>query len=297
MAKTLSNLLLDNAVAMGLTEEPFLATAGSTTMIENTLLGDLDPPPDAEDFDFFTAFVEYDNGGASAAPQGEYQRVTAYDETAFQFTTDAFSAAIGVDDRIVLMNNEVPLQQQILLANQVLVKYGRQDLTDTSLTTVANQTEYNLPAGITKENLYDVKIQGLTTDSNDNRWHSIAFDVLPGAAGSQRVLVIDQYPQDYDLMLSYRDYHARLSIFSSTISENLPYSQILAAFRFAVTDWYNNKNEGGNPYWVAADRKAAGLLDVAKIEHPKRAAPIKNKLTYLNRNEPDNDEFAPIPLP
>lgn len=298
MAKTLSNLLLDVAVQMGLAEEPFLATSGSTTtLIENTLYGDLEEQP-PEDFALgYTAFVEYDAGGAGAAPQGQYQRVTNYNETAFQFTTDAFTAAVATGDRIVVVNNQVPLQQMILLANEVLSDYGRQDLTDTSLTTAANQTEYTLPAGITKENLYDVRIQSVLTDSNDNRWNPIAFDVIPGAAGTQRTLVINQYPEGYDLMLYYRDYHARLTVYNSTISENLPYPQIKAALRFKITDWFNNKNEGDNEYWVAADRKAAGLFDLAKAENPKRAAPIKNKLTNLGgKDSRNNEEFKPIPL-
>lgn len=296
MAKTLSNLLLDGYIDLGLANEPFLATGGSTTTIENSLYADDEDPP-VEDFAIrWTAFVEHDAGNLGAAPQGEYQRISAYDESNYRFTTATFTSAIGAGDRIVIVPDAIPLQQMIVMANEVMGDYGRLQLVDTSLTIAANQTEYTLPTGITKENLYDVKIQGLTTDSNDNRWTSIPFSVQPAAAGTAHTLVIDQYATDYDLMLYYRDYHAKLTVYSSVISPTLQYAQIRSAFRYKITDWYNQKNEGGDEFWLSAERKSAGLLDLAKSEYPHRPPPILNKTINLGGSRIGNDEFQPIQL-
>lgn len=296
MAKTLSNLLLDGYIDLGLANEPFLATGGSTTTIENSRYADDEEPP-TEDFAIrWTAFVEHDAGHAGAAPQGEYQRISAYDESNYRFTTDAFTAAVGSGDRVVIVSDAIPLQQMIVMANEIMGDYGRLQLVDKSMTTAANQTEYTLPIGVTKENLYDVQIQGLTTDANDNEWHSIPYKVQPAAAGTAHTLIIGQYASGYDLMLWYRDYHAKLTVYSSTISPTLQYAQIRSAFRYKITDWYNQKNEGGDEFWLSAERKSAGLLDLAKSEYPHRPPPILNKTINLGGSRIGNDEFPPIPL-
>lgn len=295
MAKTLSNLLLDTTSLMGLTLEPFLATGGSTTTIVNSLYDSLESPPTTDFALNYTAFIQYDAAGAGAAPQGEYQRISAYDESTWTFTTATFTAAPASGDRVVILTNRIPFQQLILLANEAISDYGKGEVRDTtSLTTVANQTEYSLPAGVTKENLKNVLIQGITTDSNDNRWRPISFEVRTNSATAVRTLVIDQFPADYDLMLVYFDYHPALTIFSSAISDSVPYALLKSAFRMKIVDWFNNFNEGESEFWLSHDRKAAGLFDIAKLEHPYRPPPIRNKLTNLGKN--DIDDFKPIPL-
>ena len=50
------------------------------------------------------ALVFRDAGGAGAAPQGEMQAITAYVTATGAFTTAAFTAAVAVDDEILLLN-------------------------------------------------------------------------------------------------------------------------------------------------------------------------------------------------
>ena len=54
-------------------------------------------------FDDFIVYVIRDTGGAGAAPEGEFQTVTAY-LTAGTFTHTAFSAALGVGDEVLLLH-------------------------------------------------------------------------------------------------------------------------------------------------------------------------------------------------
>lgn len=52
----------------------------------------------------YLVFVLRDAGGASAAPQGEQQAVTAYVTATGTFTTAAFTAAIAVGDEVLILN-------------------------------------------------------------------------------------------------------------------------------------------------------------------------------------------------
>lgn len=52
----------------------------------------------------YQAFVLRDAGGASAAPQGELQAITAYTTATGVFATAAFTAAVAVGDEILIVN-------------------------------------------------------------------------------------------------------------------------------------------------------------------------------------------------
>jgi hypothetical protein len=52
----------------------------------------------------YRAFVLRDAGGASAAPQGEQQSITAYTTATGAFTTDAFTAAVAVGDEVLIIH-------------------------------------------------------------------------------------------------------------------------------------------------------------------------------------------------
>lgn len=55
----------------------------------------------------YYAFVLRDAGGAAAAPQGEQQDITAFDSATGVFTTGAFTAAVAVDDEILIVNPNI----------------------------------------------------------------------------------------------------------------------------------------------------------------------------------------------
>jgi hypothetical protein len=53
------------------------------------------------------AYVCTDGGGASAAPQGEVQKVTGYTSATGLFTTDAFTVAVATGDDVVIMSGRI----------------------------------------------------------------------------------------------------------------------------------------------------------------------------------------------
>lgn len=55
----------------------------------------------------YRAFVLRDAGGLGAVPQGEMQNITAYVTATGVFTTNAFTAAVAVDDEILLLHPRI----------------------------------------------------------------------------------------------------------------------------------------------------------------------------------------------
>src|SRR3990167_3236870 len=100
MALTLSNLILYPYRELGKVAngDEFSATGGSATSVIDTNIGNRESPRDPNYGFGYTAFVVKDSAGASAAPEGEYQLISAYDESAYTWTTGTFTAAIASGD-------------------------------------------------------------------------------------------------------------------------------------------------------------------------------------------------------
>ena len=76
----------------------------------------------------YEAFVFRDAGGAGAAPQGEMQPITAYVDGTGTFTTVAFTAAVAVDDEILILHPrlaEILRLQEVPTADAVTNVYLR----------------------------------------------------------------------------------------------------------------------------------------------------------------------------
>src|SRR3990167_1787369 len=81
------------------------ATSGSSaTVVEDTALSaDLQ----TDNFKSQYVFVTHDAAGAGAAPEGEVQLCTAYNETTFKLTTGTFTAAVATGDEVVVIRNSL----------------------------------------------------------------------------------------------------------------------------------------------------------------------------------------------
>ena len=55
----------------------------------------------------YMVFVLRDSAGASAAPQGELRAITGYTTATGEFTTAAFSAAVDVDDEVLIIHPQI----------------------------------------------------------------------------------------------------------------------------------------------------------------------------------------------
>lgn len=250
--------------------EEFVATGGSTNTVVNGKIADRqDRPEDNYSIDF-TAIVVRDAGGASAAPEGEMQRISAYVSGTYTHTVDtAFTVAPASGDYIAIANADIPLREMYRAINNALVKIGEIPLTDSTLTSAADQTEYALPVALKRENLLRVEYQAKTDDSNDNDWtHINDFDIIPAAPGSTGLLVLPQLISGRTIRLTYRGVHPTISTYSSTISEYIHPAVLIPAVAKECLRWWNGVNGGGNQYWLQKENEAANELELALRKYP-----------------------------
>ena len=168
MAFTLSNMLQGVYKALGQLRVS-TATGGSTTTIVDTKrVGTAND----DDFRNGVAFVVRDAGGASAAPEGEFNRISAYVDSTGTFTVDtAYTAAPASGDTYAWANQQYPIYEMIQAMNDGLRLLGDVPLVDTTtLDTAAAQTEYAAAVAWKRRRPYRIDIQGRTGDADDNQW-------------------------------------------------------------------------------------------------------------------------------
>lgn len=280
------------------TFEEFIATGGSTTTVVNGKISDRqDRPEDNYSIDY-TAIVVRDAGGASAAPEGEMQRINAFNSSSYTHTLDtALTTAVASGDFIAIANADIPLREMYRIINRALVNMGEIPLIDTSLTTATQQTEYDLPVALKREDLLRVEVQGYIGDSNNNMWvHVPSFDVIPSAPGTIGTLVIPQYVSNRTIRLTYRGVHPVLSGPTSTISEYIHPSVITAACVKQALRWMNANTGGGDNYWLQRENEAAQDFEDALKRHPIWE-PRHTPKYYSAHNTSTKDYFAEPPQP
>jgi len=115
-----------------------VATNGSTT----TLL-DANMPGYTDDFW---------NGGlllfSSGSPAGSTRNITDFASASKGFTFSALTSAVVSGTQYTALSNVYPRADLVLAVNKALLDLGRFLKTNTTLVTVTNQEEYELPAGV-----------------------------------------------------------------------------------------------------------------------------------------------------
>jgi hypothetical protein len=287
MAYTLSNALVDLYGELGQQNVHVATGAGTTTTIIDANYTD-----DGDRIG--SIIITRDAGGAGAAPEGQYQRVSEYAVNTGTFTTDAFTAATAAGDEFIYVNNKFPLNTMVRAAiNAALRDLGYIDYVDTSsFTTVANQTEYALPVALKHAQPKKVEIQSETDDANDNRWVNVPdWEVVPAAPGSTGLLIIPQYAADYDLKVWYETVHPTLNVYSDTISETVPPALLTAMAKVKALQWKTARSRGSG--YVEQLNAAKQELLNARVLHkvfrlPKYAKTASYPRTdVLIESEPD----------
>jgi len=225
----------------------FTATGGSATTFVNTSWGEYEAPPETDVFKNHLLIVVRDTAGAS--PQGKYSLISAYNDTTYTGTMATLTDAVGSGDTLMIAKQDkYPLPQIIFAINRGLESLG--DLpfnADTSLTTVANQTEYSIPVNV-KRGLKRVWLQGMTDDANDNEWVEV-FDrrnELTGA-GTAGVLHVPQYAEGYTIKLEYDGVHPKVNDYDDEINEYVHPKVITAAAILKLLEWYNRQDSNQDP--------------------------------------------------
>ncbi len=248
------------------------ATGGSTTTIIDTKL--VDYLGDSHENDILnggTVIVIKDAGGAAAAPEGEFSRITDYAATSSDgtITTSTLTAAVAASDTYMYISPDFPLLDMIEVVNDALVYLKRIPKVYSSILTVANQTEYSLPVNLKGIQLTDIELQGILTDADDNRYTPITgWKITPALPGSTGLLTIPQFAAGYILRIGYPGLHPRVSAFADYISEYIHPELATAAVTAHALQWFNSQRSGADDYWKQREDRAWNQLDIAKREYP-----------------------------
>jgi len=247
-----------------------LATGGSTTTVVDTSLSD---GYQDDSFNGYTAFVTRDSAGAGAAPEGEYKAVSDYVASTFTLTTAAFTIAVAAGDSITLARgSQYPLQDAIRLCNLALQKLGVISLPDTSLTSAASQTEYDLPVALKRDDLINV-MYNLGSDTDDNRWQEIEYDVQPAAPGTAGKLVIPQIPSGKTIRILYNGRHPTVNSYDDPISEYIHPGLAIAACSLEVARWKRSASQELMPKLEGNYQEMYSRFPVYKTKRRPRTLP------------------------
>lgn len=281
MAYTLSNLLWDAYTLLGQAHTT-QATGGTTlTALDSKLVGE----GKNDDWNNGVLFVLRDAGGASAAPEGEFQRVSDYADNTGTFTVDtAFSAAIASGDRIGYTTPRWSLYEMKELVNLALSELGDLDFVDTTtLDTADDQTEYAASVTWKRTPPKRVDVQTVDDDTNDNRWYEIKdWEYVPAAGGSTGLIIFPyQLIADYGIRVWYIGAHPELNAYSDVVDERIHPSVARWATVVQALKTMNARTQGDEESIKMDLMDARQELDNALNKHPIWKVPRKSKLfTY-----------------
>ena len=221
---TMFNAVLELVNMLG-TLRVSTATGGDTTSILDTKRLEAD-----DTWNGGSAFIITDAGGASAAPEGEWARVSDFANTGGDITISAVTAAIAAGDTYGVSAGRYPLDVLISAINNEIIKHKIPRYDTTSLDIVAGQSEYDLPVGINGNNLIGV-YESTSTDSDDNQWTPLSWSVQEAATGSVHLLVIESrnVTSGNDIMLEYLSRLSPLYLATDEIDDIVPMARILPA--------------------------------------------------------------------
>jgi hypothetical protein len=230
-----------------------------------------------------TLFVLRDSAGAGAAPEKQYSKIKDFTQTSKTIEVyDAFTAAVASGDKYGVANRRYPLYLVEQKINNQLFLDGYIPGEDTSLTTVADQLEYTLPSGVSRD-LRQVLFAG-SDDSNANDWVPVVnYDIQKTATGTGDTLVLSyELPAGQTMWLRYGKQHDELTAYDSELDEAIHPDRIVYSAVAEMLRWYRDRTRlrhlGDSIDYF--DLKAAR----AKEMHPLPVLPAKSaKITRFNR--------------
>lgn len=254
------------------------ATSGTNGQLTDTKLAEELAEGNEDDlYNGGTAFVldTTDN----LAPIGEYARIDTYEAASQTLSfTPVLSAAVGSGDVVIIAPPDFPLLDMIEVVNDSLRHLGEIPVPDTSLTTVADQTEYTLPALLIGRQLLDIEIQTVLGDADNNQFtplqgYSFVSPALPGGTGT---LIIPQVSAGYSIRLTYLGIHPRVDAFDSFISRYLHPDLVHATVFAHALQWKNDRDAlsgGAEDASLKLEQKAWSQFDRARMMHPVTIPP------------------------
>lgn len=303
MAFTVSSLVQNIYQELGQVDPVFglfEATGGSATTFVNSSFANYENAPETDAFKNQLAIVVRDAGGAGASPEGKWGLCSAYVDSTYTGTIATVTDAIASGDQIMLAKQDkYPLQTVLFAINKGLESLG--DLpqnSNTSLTTVANQTEYNIPVAV-KRGLKQVWIQGYTGATSNNQWieiHDKRNELTTGGAAS--ILYISQPTSGRTIRLIYDGVHTVVNAYSDVINEYVHPTVATKASILKLLEWYNRRDENQDPqsYTLYLEGEYRDkYLPKALMENPIKK--LRRSPNYNIIDASNNIDKLPTPTP
>jgi hypothetical protein len=246
-------------------------------------------------------FIIQDAGLAGAAPEDEVQLITSYTDSTGTFGFSAMTAAPAAGDLYGFVGDYYPLYTMQELANEALQNLGDIPLINTSITTAAGQTEYDIPVAVKRSPPYRVQIQGRTGDSNDNQWVDVSgWEYRPSTRNAAATLVLPSLPVGRTIALWYMGEHPSLSVFTGStaaINETLDPELVTRTLVELALEWQNARMQGTDSYLLQVEMKAQQRRMEYEAKRRQWKPARRSKLLVLgNYREEDEDEIlAPPP--
>lgn len=283
MAYTVSNAIVSALTRIGQLNIS-KATGGSTTTIVDTTI---DPENQEDDaYKNGIAVVIRDALGASAAPEEQFNRISAYVADTGTFTVDtAFTIAVASGDTYGYTSPNYNLNDMTRLVNESLQELGDMPNTDTTtLSTLAGDTEYAAAVAWKRRQPYRIDVQGSTSDAQDNQWIPINnWDWVPAGAGSTGLIIFnDHMLASRKIRVWYQDRHPIVNAFSDKINERIDPELMARALVFQIRNWEVERDDGGDKTLLQKWNKAKQELNEMKIERPIEKPDRKGRLLILN---------------
>jgi len=220
-----------------------IATGGSSTTLVDSGLGGAD-----DDWNQGIVFVvEAD----AAAPEGDFAEVTDYVTSGGTLTfassgIDGLGSAPASGDEYALADDTYPLDTMRGYVNRSLTRMGDiPGLTDESLTTAANQKEYDIPAAA-RWGLRRVYLSQTSTANNEGWVEMSNWRFEPSAATNIPTLLFrNQPPTGKTIKLVFMGRHERMADFNDGLSNYVQLNRVIAETFYLATVARIRSTEGG----------------------------------------------------
>lgn len=249
--------LFDTALALArIISDVFegVASGGSTTTLVDS---DIPSGYPNDHFNNGTIFLLSGNNASKSAI------ISDYDSTTWTFTFPTQAGACAANDRYGAMDADYPKHILVQSINKALIEIGDLIATNTALTTVEDQEEYTLPAGV--YNVKRVEVAQYTTEpygwqiqrSWQEREGKLIF--LRGAVPTD---------DDLTIRLTYMDPPTELTADSDTISVYIHRERLAWMAATYALRWRVQLTDGEDERVVKSYEEALQMAELAKARHP-----------------------------
>ena len=262
----LSELLQQATRPLGLINKSKATSGSATTVVDTTLAGKWKNNQWKDGWMYVSKTTD------GLAPQGEFNRISLYDNSTSTFTVDtAFTAVVGAGDTYIYIDDTYPGLMLIDFANDGLRSLDMLDLTDIATITIADdKLEY--AGAVAWKRAKPWKIERATSaDTNAYGWVEITdWNYDSSAAGSAPLILFkQQYTSGYPtIKVHYKDLHPEVTLYSDKIREEVHPDLAVSAMAVKALEWYVTSNSGQDDFSNQRLADARNELDRMRVLHP-----------------------------